>query len=57
MIAIGPQHFAELLAGFHAMDQHFQQAPIEKNMPALLGLLAIWNNNFSRCGNHCSAAV
>ena len=46
MIAIGPQHFAELLAGFHAMDQHFQQAPIEKNMPALLGLLAIWNNNF-----------
>lgn len=46
MIAIGPQHFRDLLAGFHAMDQHFHQAPIEANMPALLGLLAIWNNNF-----------
>ncbi len=46
MIAIGPQHFRELLAGFHAMDKHFHQAPIEANMPALLGLLAIWNNNF-----------
>ena len=46
MIAIGPQHFRDLLAGFHAMDEHFQQAPIENNMPALLGLLAIWNNNF-----------
>ena len=46
MIAIGPQHFRALLAGFHAMDQHFRQAPIEQNMPALLGLLAIWNNNF-----------
>jgi glucose-6-phosphate isomerase len=46
MIAIGPQHFSELLAGFHAMDEHFRQSPIEANMPALLGLLAIWNNNF-----------
>ena len=46
MIAIGPQHFRELLAGFHAMDEHFRQAPVEQNMPALLGLLAIWNNNF-----------
>ena len=46
MIAIGPQHFRDLLAGFHAMDEHFRQAPIEANMPALLGLLAIWNNNF-----------
>ncbi|MEO8153912.1 MAG: glucose-6-phosphate isomerase [Rhizobacter sp.] len=46
MIAIGPQQFRELLAGFHAMDAHFRQAPIEHNMPALLGLLAIWNNNF-----------
>lgn len=46
MIAIGPQHFRELLAGFHAMDEHFRQAPLEQNMPALLGLLAIWNNNF-----------
>ena len=46
MIAIGPQHFRELLAGFHAMDEHFRQAPVDANMPALLGLLAIWNNNF-----------
>ena len=46
MIAIGPQHFRDLLAGFHAMDEHFRQAPVEANMPALLGLLAIWNNNF-----------
>jgi glucose-6-phosphate isomerase len=46
MVAIGPQHFAELLAGFHAMDEHFRKAPFEQNMPALLGLLAIWNNNF-----------
>ena len=35
-----------MLAGFHAMDEHFRSAPIEKSMPALLGLLAIWNNNF-----------
>ncbi|MEO7939930.1 MAG: glucose-6-phosphate isomerase [Burkholderiaceae bacterium] len=46
MIAIGPQHFRELLAGMHAIDVHFRQTPIERNMPALLGLLAIWNNNF-----------
>ncbi len=46
MIAIGPQHFRDMLAGFHAMDEHFRQAPVEQNMPALLGLLAIWNNNF-----------
>ena len=46
MVAIGPQHFRDLLAGFHAMDVHFRHTPIERNMPALLGLLAIWNNNF-----------
>ncbi len=46
MIAIGPPHFRDLLAGFHAMDEHFRQAPVERNMPVLLGLLAIWNNNF-----------
>ena len=46
MIAIGPAHFRDLLAGFHAMDEHFRQAPVEENMPALIGLLAIWNNNF-----------
>jgi glucose-6-phosphate isomerase len=46
MIAIGPQHFRDLLAGFHAMDEHFRHAPIERNMPAMVGLLGIWNNNF-----------
>ncbi len=46
MLAIGPEAFAEMLAGFHAMDEHFRTAPVERNLPALLGLLAIWNNNF-----------
>jgi glucose-6-phosphate isomerase len=46
MIAIGPEHFGDLLAGMRAMDEHFCQAPIEHNMPALLGLLAVWNNDF-----------
>ncbi|MGZ5715005.1 MAG: glucose-6-phosphate isomerase [Caldimonas sp.] len=46
LIAIGPENFRAMLAGFHAMDEHFRGAPIEKNMPALLGLLAIWNNDF-----------
>ena len=46
MIAIGPNHFGEMLAGLHAMDEHFRHAPLAQNMPALLGLLAIWNNNF-----------
>jgi glucose-6-phosphate isomerase len=46
MIAIGPDHFREMLAGFHAMDEHFRHAPLEKNLPVLMGLLAIWNNNF-----------
>jgi glucose-6-phosphate isomerase len=46
MIAIGARQFHELLTGFHAMDEHFRHQPVEQNMPALLGLLAIWNNNF-----------
>ncbi len=46
LIATGPANFAAMLAGFHAMDEHFRSAPIEKNMPALLGLLSIWNNDF-----------
>jgi glucose-6-phosphate isomerase len=46
LIAIGPENFRAMLAGFHAMDEHFRSAPIERNMPALLGLLAIWNNDF-----------
>lgn len=46
MLAVGPEHFAEMLAGFHAMDEHFRHAPLEQNLPVLMGLLAIWNNNF-----------
>lgn len=46
MIAIGAPHFRDMLAGMRAMDEHFRQAPIERNMPALMGLLAVWNNNF-----------
>jgi glucose-6-phosphate isomerase len=45
MVAIGPAHFAEMLAGMRAMDEHFRSMPFERNMPALLGLLAVWNNN------------
>jgi glucose-6-phosphate isomerase len=46
MIAIGPDGFADLLAGFHAMDQHFLDAPFDANLPVLMGLLAVWNRNF-----------
>ena len=42
MIAVGPDRFRELLAGFHAMDVHFRTAPLEQNMPVLMGLLAVW---------------
>src|SRR5712692_4593343 len=46
MIAIGPDRFREMLAGFHAMDEHFCTAPFERNLPVLLGLIGIWYNNF-----------
>ncbi|MGI8955892.1 MAG: glucose-6-phosphate isomerase [Chthoniobacterales bacterium] len=46
MLAIGPDHFRALLKGFHEMDEHFRTAPFEKNLPALMGLLSIWNNDF-----------
>ena len=46
MLAIGPDAFAEMLAGFHAMDEHFRTAPVERSLPALLGFLGVWNNNF-----------
>jgi glucose-6-phosphate isomerase len=42
MIAIGPERFAEMLAGFHAIDEHFLTAPYERNLPALMGLLNVW---------------
>ncbi|OOG57926.1 glucose-6-phosphate isomerase [Rhodanobacter sp. C03] len=46
MLAIGAEQFHEMLAGFHAMDEHFRHTPLERNLPALMGLLALWNNNF-----------
>ncbi|MCR4332800.1 MAG: glucose-6-phosphate isomerase, partial [Sulfuricaulis sp.] len=46
MIAIGPEHFRAMLTGFHAMDQHFRSAPFERNLPVLMGMLAVWNCNF-----------
>jgi len=46
MLAIGPEAFRDLLAGFHAMDEHFRNAPAERNLPLLLGLLAVWYNDF-----------
>ncbi len=52
MIAIGPENFLSLLDGYHAMDRHFRQTPLERNMPVLLGLLGIWYNNFFGCASH-----
>ena len=46
MIAIGPVQFRAMLDGFHAMDEHFRTAPIEANVPFLMGLLAVWNRDF-----------
>ncbi|MGH2926970.1 MAG: glucose-6-phosphate isomerase, partial [Solirubrobacteraceae bacterium] len=46
MLAIGPEQFGELLAGFHALDTHFLEAPLERNLPALMGLLAVWYGDF-----------
>jgi glucose-6-phosphate isomerase len=50
MLAIGPERFREMLGGFHAMDEHFRTAPFERNLPALMGLLGIWNRNFLGAG-------
>ena len=46
MIAIGPENFRAMLAGFHAMDQHFRSAPFAQNLPVLMGMLTVWNTNF-----------
>ena len=46
MIAIGPEHFRAMLDGFREMDEHFRTAPFERNLPVLMGLLGVWNNNF-----------
>jgi glucose-6-phosphate isomerase len=46
MIAVGPDNFRAMLAGFHAIDEHFRTAPFERNIPVLMGLLALWYNDF-----------
>jgi glucose-6-phosphate isomerase len=46
MVAIGPDAFTEMLAGFHAMDEHFRTAPLEANLPVILGLLTVWYSDF-----------
>ena len=52
MIAIGPQAFRELLAGFHALDRHFVEAPLERNLPVLMGLLGVWYRDFFGAATH-----
>src|ERR671935_412388 len=46
MIAIGPENFGRMLAGFHAIDEHFRTAPLERNLPVLMGLLTVWYVDF-----------
>lgn len=52
VVAIGPERFAEFLAGFHTIDQHFRDLPLERNVPALMGLLNIWYVNFHGAQTH-----
>ncbi|HET6434870.1 MAG TPA: glucose-6-phosphate isomerase [Xanthomonadaceae bacterium] len=52
MLAVGPDHFRDMLAGFHAMDEHFRRAPLERNLPVLMALLSLWNNDFLGAGSH-----
>jgi glucose-6-phosphate isomerase len=51
MVAIGPVRFGELLQGLHGIDEHFRTTPLERNLPALLGLLAVWNTTFLGSGS------
>ena len=46
MVAVGPDHFREMLAGFHTMDEHFRTAPLAQNLPVLMGMLALWYSDF-----------
>ncbi len=52
MIAIGSDHFRDMLGGFHAMDQHFRTTPFDRNLPVLLALLGIWYDNFFDAETH-----
>jgi glucose-6-phosphate isomerase len=49
MVAIGPERFQEMLAGFHEIDEHFRTAPLDRNLPVLMGLLAVWYGDFFGC--------
>ncbi|MCB0954289.1 MAG: glucose-6-phosphate isomerase, partial [Microthrixaceae bacterium] len=49
MVAVGPDRFAEMLAGFHDMDEHFRTTPFAENLPVILGVLAVWYRNFFGC--------
>ena len=50
MLAIGPEHFREMLDGFHAMDRHFRSTPFDRNLPVIMGLLAVWYADFFGAG-------
>ncbi|MHC4399921.1 MAG: glucose-6-phosphate isomerase [Planctomycetota bacterium] len=52
MVGIGPENFFRMLDGFYAMDRHFRTAPLERNMPVVLGLLGVWHNNFFGAESH-----
>jgi len=52
MVGIGPENFFSMLEGFHAMDRHFAEAPFDRNMPILMGMLGIWYNNFFHAETH-----
>jgi len=55
MIAIGPELFAQWLAGAHAMDEHFRTAPLTENLPVMMGLIGVWNHNFLESGSQVIA--
>jgi glucose-6-phosphate isomerase len=52
MLAIGPERFHEMLAGFHELDEHFRNAPLEQNLPVLMGMLAVWYGDFFGAQTH-----
>ncbi len=52
LVAIGPERFGEMLAGFHELDEHFRTAPFAKNLPVLMGLLGVWYDNFFGAESH-----
>ena len=55
MLAVGPEHFSAMLEGMRSLDAHFRSAPLEANMPVLLGLLGVWYSGFHGAASHCIA--